>query len=232
MSSWTQLVLIRLSYALVLCRSLKSCALPPSLLFHALFLSPFQAHNPPSRYSGLHLPWFLQHVQHQNLSEPTRVGDRHTMPARSPSVGIPSKAIGLPGIMFLTLGISPLGHLGPNPYHSSPKVTNIPLDQIPTPLLWNIWCVASYKFVLRPLINSYNQDLSPCGQHCSTPLIIKIILMPLTGPDNALLCHHFSYYLKWVHANEMFTIGDTLTCSYGGLGEEISGLQPLRQVRG
>ena len=61
-----------------------------------------------------------------SLSEPARVGDRHTMPARSPSVGIPSNAIGLPGIMFVTLGVSPAGHLGPNPYHPSAKVTNIP----------------------------------------------------------------------------------------------------------
>ena len=56
--------------------------------------------------------------------------------------------------------------------------------------------------------------------------------MPLTGPDNPLLCHHFSYYLKLVHDNEMLTVGGTLTCPYGGLGEEISGLQSLRPVRG
>ena len=53
-----------------------------------------------------------------SLSEPARVGDRHTMPARSSSVGgIPSRAIGLPGIMFAILGVSPEGRLGPNPYH-------------------------------------------------------------------------------------------------------------------
>ena len=56
--------------------------------------------------------------------------------------------------------------------------------------------------------------------------------MSLTGPDNPLLCHYFCYYLKWVYDNEMFTFGDTLTCSYGGLGEEISDLQSLRAVRG
>ena len=77
-----------------------------------------------------------------SLSEHAKAGDRHTMPARSPSDGIPSREIGLPGIMFATLGVSPAGHLGPNPYHTS-KVTNIPLDQISTPLLWNIWSVAS-----------------------------------------------------------------------------------------
>ena len=45
----------------------------------------------------------------ESFSEPTRVGNRHTMPARSPSVGIPSKATGLPGIMFATLGVSSAG---------------------------------------------------------------------------------------------------------------------------
>ena len=85
-------------------------------------------------------------------------GYRHTVPAGSPSVGIPSKAIGLPGIMFATLGVSPAVRLGPNPYHPSPKVTNITQDQISTPFLWNIWSVASYQFVLEPITNSYNQD--------------------------------------------------------------------------
>ena len=83
------------------------------------------------------------------------------MPARSPSVGITSKAIGLPGVMFATLGVSPAGRLGPNPYHPSPKVTNIPADQISIPLLWNIWSVASYQFVLKPMTKSYNQDPAP-----------------------------------------------------------------------
>ena len=45
LSSWTHLIFISLCYAFALCHSFKSCALPPSLLFHALFLSPFQAHN-------------------------------------------------------------------------------------------------------------------------------------------------------------------------------------------
>ena len=71
-----------------------------------------------------------------SLSEPTSVCDRHTMLARSPPVGgIPSRAFGLPGIMFTTLGVSPAGCLGPNPYHPSLKVTNIHLHQISTPLL-------------------------------------------------------------------------------------------------
>ena len=45
LSSWTHLILIGLCYALVLCHYFKSCALPPFLLFHALLLSPFWAHN-------------------------------------------------------------------------------------------------------------------------------------------------------------------------------------------
>ena len=151
------------------------------------------------------------------------------MLVRSPSVGvIPSRATGLPGIIFATLGVSPAGCLGPNPYHTSPKVTNIPLDQITTPLLWNIWSVAPHH-VLKLLTNSYNQDHAPCRQHRSTLLIIKILLMPLTGPENPLLCHYFCYYLKWIYDNEMSTTGGTLTCSYGGLGEEISDLQSLRE---
>ena len=40
LSSWTHLILIGLCYALGLCHSFKSCALPPSILLHALFLSP------------------------------------------------------------------------------------------------------------------------------------------------------------------------------------------------
>ena len=81
------------------------------------------------------------------LSEPARVGDGHTVLARSPSVGgIPSRAIGIPGITFAILGVSPRDHLDPNPYHPSPKVANIAPDQISTPL---------------PLTGSYNQDPAP-----------------------------------------------------------------------
>ena len=63
--------------------------------------------------------------------------------------------------MFATLGVSPAGRLGPNPYHHSAKVTNKPQEQISIPLLWNIWPVASYQFVFKPITNSYNQDPAP-----------------------------------------------------------------------
>ena len=110
----------------------------------------------PSSYSGLHPPCFTTCVKSAFLSEPARAGDRHTRP----SVGICSKAIGLPGTMFATLGVRPTGHLGPKPYQPSPKVINIPRDQISTPLLWNIWSVVSYQFVLKPLIILL--QLGPC----------------------------------------------------------------------
>ena len=90
---------------------------------------------------------------------------------------------------------------------------------------------------LLPLINLFlshfitptTRTLPPCRQHCSTQPVIK--LMPLTGPDNPLLCHYFCYYLKWVYDNEMFPFGNTLSCSYGRLGEEINDLHSLRAIR-
>ena len=45
LSSWIHLILIGLCYAPGLCHSFKSCALPPSLLFHALLLSPVLDHK-------------------------------------------------------------------------------------------------------------------------------------------------------------------------------------------
>ena len=89
------------------------------------------------------------------------------MPARIPSVvGIPSKAIGLPRIIF-ALVVSPAGHLGPKPYHPSPKATNISPDQISAPLLWNIWSVDSYQFVLSSVTHSHLILCDPMD--CSTP---------------------------------------------------------------
>ena len=55
--------------------------------------------------------------------------------------------------------------------------------------------------------------------------------MPLTGLDNPLLCDYFFSYLKWVYDNEMFTTGDTPSCFYGGLGEEVSDLSSLTAGR-
>ena len=45
LSSWTNLIFNQFKYALGLCHSFKSCALPTSFLFLALFLSPVGTHN-------------------------------------------------------------------------------------------------------------------------------------------------------------------------------------------
>ena len=53
-----------------------------------------------------------------------------------------------------------------------------------------------------------------CG-HCWASKFADILsATPLTGPDNPLLYHYFCYYLEYVYGNEMFTIGDTLRCTY------------------
>ena len=96
-----------------------------------------------------------------SLSEPARAGDRHTISVRSQSVGIPSKTIGLPGIIGLPLWELALQAIWAQTLTTLLKVTNIPLDQISTPFLWNIWSVASYQFVLKPITTSYNQDPDP-----------------------------------------------------------------------
>ena len=117
-----------------------------------------------------------------SLSDPTTADDRPTMPGRSPSVGgISSRAIGFPGLMFVTSGVSPAGCLGPSPYHPSPGS--------------NVHSIFWGTSGLLPLINLFlshlltlpTRTLPPCRQHRSTVLIIiKILLMPLMGPDNPL----------------------------------------------
>ena len=166
-----------------------------------------------------------------SLSEPARVGDRHTMPARSPSVVIPARAIGLPGIMFASLGISPTGHLGPDPYYPPPKLHTYPWIKFPLHFYGTSGLLPLIDLFLSLLLTPTTRTLSPCGQHCSMLLIIQKLLKPLTGQDNSPLCHYFSYYLTWIYDNEVFMIGDTLTCSYGGLGEKTSDLHSLRAVR-
>ena len=165
-----------------------------------------------------------------SLCGPTRAADRHTMPARSPSIGIPSKAIGLPGIMFATLGVSPVDHLTQTLTTLLLKLQTYPSIKYPLHFYGISGLLSPINLFLNHLLTPKTRTLPPCRQHCSTPLI-KILLMPLTGPDNTLLCHYFRYYLKWVYDYEMF-IRDTLNCCYGGLGEEISDLCSLRAVRG
>ena len=62
--------------------------------------------------------------------------------------------------MFATLEVNPAGSLGQNPYTTLLlKLQTYPL--ISTPLLWNIWSLASYQFVLKQLTSPYNQDPAP-----------------------------------------------------------------------
>ena len=141
------------------------------------------------------------------------------MPDRSPSAGIPSKATGLPGIMLATLGVNPAGCLGPNPYTTLLlKLQTYPWVKSLLHFYGTSGLLPLINLSLSHLLTPITRTLPPCRQHFSTPPIIKILLMPLTGPDNPLLCHYFCYYLKWVYDNEMFTIGNTINYSYGGLG--------------
>ena len=159
-----------------------------------------------------------------SLSEPTKAGQRHTVPSKSPSIGI----------MLATLGVNPVGHLGPNSYYSSPKVTNILPDKIKSPLHFygTSALLPLSNLFIGHLLTPTTMNLPPCRQHLTTQFLIKILLMPLAKPDSPLLCHYFCCYLRWVFDNEMFTVGNTLTCSYGKLGEGISDLHSFRTIRG
>ena len=135
-----------------------------------------------------------------SLNEPARVGDRHTMPARGPSVGgIPSRAVGLPGIMFATLGVSPGGCWVQTLSTLLLKLQTYPQIKSSLYFYGTSGLLPLINLFLSHLLTPTTRTLTPCEQHCSTPLIIKILLMPLAGLDNPLLCHYFCYYLKWVY---------------------------------
>ena len=132
--------------------------------------------------------------------------------------------------MFATLGVSSGGCLGPNSYHVLLKLQTHTRIKSSLHFYRTSGLLPLINLFLSHLVTPTTRTLLPCKQHHSTQLIVKILLMPLTGPDNPLPCHYFCCYLKWVYNNEMFTIGSTLNCSYR-LGEEISDLHSLRAVR-
>ena len=149
------------------CSFLEPCPGPQSCLYNLMKGQPENSRplgekyciiSNPSRHSGLHLPCFLQ--QHLSVNTLVWVTGPQCLLEVIYIGGIISRSTGLPGIMFATLGVSPVDHLAPNTYHPS-KVTNIPSDQISTLILWNIWSIASYQFVLMPLTNSYKHDPVP-----------------------------------------------------------------------
>ena len=117
----------------------------------------------PTRYLGFHLLCFLQHVCQQyllvnplgwvtgtqcllevNLLVASLQGQLGFQGQCLPFWGLAQQAIWAQTLTTLLL-----------------KLKTYALDQIYTPLLWNIWYVASHQFVLKPLTNSYNQDPVP-----------------------------------------------------------------------
>ena len=123
----------------------------------------------------------------------------------------------------------------PSPMHESTpllKLQTYPWIKSPLHFYGTSGLLPLINLFLSHLLTPTTRTLPPCRQHCSTPPIIKIFLMPLTEPNHPLLCHYFCYYLKWVYDNEMFTTENTLSCSYERLGEEVSDLHSLKAIRG
>ena len=113
----------------------------------------------------------------------TRAGGRYTMPARSSSVGgIPSRATALPGTMFATLGVSPVGHWAQTLTTRLLKLQTYPWVKSPFCFYRTAGLLPLINLFVSHLLTPTIRTLPPCRQHCSTPLIIKIFLMPLTGP--------------------------------------------------
>ena len=129
-----------------------------------------------------------------SLNEPSQVEDRHTMSARSPSVGISSKAIGLPGKTFALWELAPQAIWAQSLTALLLKLQTYPW--VKSPLQFYGTFALLINLSLSQLLTPTARTLPPCRQHCSTSLIIKILIKPLTGPDNPLLCHYFCYCLK------------------------------------
>ena len=124
--------------------------------------------------------------------EPARAGDRHTMPARSPSVGgNSSRAIWLPGIMLASLRVSPAGCLSPNTSPLLLKLQIYPWIKSPLHFHGTSGLLPLISLFLSHLLTPTTRTLPPCRQYHSTSLNIKTLLVPLTGPDNPILLSLF-----------------------------------------
>ena len=116
----------------------------------------------PSGYSSLQLPCFLQHVQQQHIS----VNPLGQVTCTQCLLEVHLLVASLQGQLSFQ-GCLPLWELTLQVIWTETLTTLLLklqayyLDQISTPLLWNIWSVAFYHFVLKPLTNSYNQDTAP-----------------------------------------------------------------------
>ena len=115
----------------------------------------------PSRYPGLYLPCFLQHEQQQHFSVDPLGWVTGTQCLLMSVGGIRSRAIGLPGTMFATLGVSTKGPLGPNPYHPSPKVTNTPPIKSPLHFYETSGLLPLVNFFLSHLLTPTTKTLPP-----------------------------------------------------------------------
>ena len=114
-----------------------------------------------------------------SLNEPARVGDRHTMPARGPSVGgIPSRAVGLLGIMLATLGV-PQAVWAQTVDTLLLKLQTYPQIKTPLHFYGTFGLLPFISLFLSHLLTPMTRTLPPYSQHRSTPLIIKILLMCL-----------------------------------------------------
>ena len=118
------MILIGSHYTLVLCHSFKGCALPPSLLFHALFLSPIQTHKVAStifwrdnqKIAGLGRE-ILYNIQPPN---PTQYWSHCRL------WECPNSSPGVPGHHALTcLGSGPQKVVTPQPAWGSAETTSL-----------------------------------------------------------------------------------------------------------
>ena len=152
----------------------------------------------PSRYSGLHLPCFLQHVYQQCLSVNLlgwMTGPQSLLEVHHVG-GIPSRENGLPGIMFALWELALQAVWAKTLTILLLKLQTYPWIKSPLHFYGTSGLLPRIDLFLSHLLTLTTRTLPPCRQHCPTLLIIKILLVPVTEPDNPLLCHYFSYHLK------------------------------------
>ena len=114
----------------------------------------------PSRYSGRQLLCFLQYVRQQYLLVNLLgwvTGTQCLLEVHLLVASLQGQ-LGFQGQCLPFLGLAQQAIWAQTLTTLLLKLKTYPLDQIYTPLLWNIWSVASHQFVLKPLTNSYNQD--------------------------------------------------------------------------
>ena len=96
------------------------------------------------------------------------------MPARTPYIGgIPSRAIQLPGIMFATLGVGPVGHLGQNPCHPFLKLQTYPQTKSPLHFYGTSGLLPLITLFLSHLLTPTTRTLPPCSNITSPSLLSK-----------------------------------------------------------